>query len=81
MVLGLGDLLGGKIGGVDALEMPGQRQRSLTVAGAAIPGQIVAGALLCQPGEQFGRVGWPGFRVVGGVARKVVGGQGLRPFR
>ena len=59
--------------GMDALEMPGQRLRRLAVAGAAIPGQIAAGASLREPGEQLGRIGRPGFRVVGGVAREVVG--------
>jgi hypothetical protein len=34
-----------------------------------------------QPGEQRGRVRGPRLGVFRGVARKVVGGQDLRPFR
>jgi hypothetical protein len=79
--LGLGNLFGRQVGGMDATEVFRQRTRRLAIAGAAVPGQVVARRIARQPGEEFGRVGRPRLGVIRGVAGKVVGGQGVRPAR
>jgi hypothetical protein len=77
----LRQLFGRQVGGMDLAEMLGQRQRGLAVAGGAVPGQIRSGGLRGEPGEELRRIGGPMARVVRGVARKVVGGQGVRHAR
>jgi hypothetical protein len=58
--------------------MGGQGERGLAVAGGAVPGPVCARGLRGKPGEEAGRIGRPVARVVRGVARKVVGGQGFQ---
>jgi hypothetical protein len=77
----LRQLFGRQVAGMDVAEMGGQGERGLAVAGGAVPGQVEARGLRGKPGEEAGRVGWPVARVVRGVAREMVGGQGVRPAR
>ena len=60
---------------MDVPEVLRQRLRRLSVAGAAIPGQIARRTVLRKPGEQLGRVAGSGLGVVGGVAREMIGGR------
>ena len=66
MWLGFPDLPRARIGGEHALEVLGQPDRGLAVAGAAVPGEVSLRGDGCEEGEQL--------RWVRGAERPIIGG-------